>query len=214
MKLSGMKKIVLLGLILIIVAGAVVVALKGFNVSLIYEQHETIKLVIGKKIEISDIENICKEVFNDKKVIIRKIELFDDAVNIDVESVTDEEKGNLVNKVNEKYGTTFTVETINITTNPNIRLRDIVRPYIVPLFISAIVIVAYMVIKFRKINTITLLGKIAGIIILTELFIASCISIGRVPLTPSIINIMIAFAIFELVLYIDYTEKNYKTLKD
>ena len=49
MKLSGMKKIVLLGLILIIVAGAVVVALKGFNVSLIYEQHETIKLVIGKK---------------------------------------------------------------------------------------------------------------------------------------------------------------------
>lgn len=214
MKLSGMKKIVLLGLILIIVAGVVVVALKGFNVSLVYEQHEAIKLVIGKNIDIADIEDICKEVFNDKKVILRKIELFDDAVNIDVESITDEEKENLVNKVNEKYGTEFTTETLNITTNPNIRLRDIVRPYIVPLFISTIIIVAYMVIKFRKIKAVVLLGKITGIIVLTELFIASCISIVRVPLTPAIINVMILFAIFELVLYIDYTEKNYKTLKD
>lgn len=68
MKLSGTKKILLLGLILIIIAGIVVVALKGVNVSLLYEQHESVNLVVGKEIDINDIKDICKEVFNNKEV--------------------------------------------------------------------------------------------------------------------------------------------------
>ena len=154
MKLSGTKKILLLGLILIIIAGIVVVALKGVNVSLLYEQHESVNLVVGKEIDINDIKDICKEVFNNKEVLVRKLELFDDAVNINVESMTDEEKQNLVAKVNEKYGTEFTVESINVNVNPKVRIRDIVRPYLIPLVIVTIAIVAYMVIRFRKIKKI------------------------------------------------------------
>ena len=36
MKLSGSKKIILLGLILLIVDGITIIVLKGFNVSLMY----------------------------------------------------------------------------------------------------------------------------------------------------------------------------------
>lgn len=214
MKLNGIEKILLLGIILVIIAGVVVVALKGFNVSLLFEQHENIKLVIGKEININDVKDICRDVFKDKKAIVRKMEVFNDAVNIDVESITDEEKQNLVSKVNEKYGTEFTVETINIKTNANIRLRDIVRPYIVPLVISAIIIVAYMLIRFNKIRASILLGKITGVIVLTELVLASIISIARIPVTPVLINVMIALAVFELVLYIDYTERNIRRVKE
>lgn len=214
MKLSGAKKILLLGLILIIAAGIVVVTLKGVNVSLLYEQHESVNLVIGKEININDIKDICKEVFKDKEVIVREVELYDDAVNINVESMTDEEKQNLVEKVNEKYETEFSVESITVNSNPKIRIRDIVRPYLVPLVISTIAIVAYMVIRFRKIKAVKLLGKIAVIVLLTEATVASIISIARVPVTPIIINAMVALSVFELVLYIDCTEKNYKTLKD
>lgn len=210
MKLSGTKKILLLGLILIIVAGIIVVALKGVNVSLLFEQHESVNLIIGKEVNIKDINNMCKEVFKDKKVIVRKVELFDDAVNINVESMTDEEKQNLVEKVNEKYETEFSAETISVRLNPKVRIRDIVRPYIIPLVISIIAIVAYMVIRFRKINVIKLLGKIAVIILLTEATVISIVTIVRIPVTPTLINVMFALAVFELVLYIDYTERNYK----
>lgn len=207
MKLSGTKKILLLGLILIIIAGMVVVALKGFNVSLINEQHESIDLIIGKEINIYDINEICKNVFKDKKFVIRKVELFDDAVNINVESITDEEKQSLVEKVNEKYGTTFTTETIKVMTNSNIRIRDLVKPYITPILISTVCIIAYMIIRFRNTKVITLLGKIFVIILLTEAFVASIISIVRIPVTPVLINVMLALALLELVLYIDCKEK-------
>lgn len=214
MKLSGTKKILLLGLILIIIAGIVVVTLKGVNVSLLYEQHETVNLVIGKEVNINDIKNICKEVFNDKEVIVRKVELFDDAININVESMTDEEKQNLVDKVNEKYETQFTVDSINVKVIPKVRIRDTVRPYIIPLVIATIAIVAYMVIRFRKIKIIKLLGKIVAIILLTEATVTSIVTIARIPVTPVLINVMFAVAILELVLYVDCTERNYKSLKD
>ena len=61
MKLSGLKKIILLGIILLIIAGIVIVALKGINVSLILQQHESINLLIGKPVEIKDVQNICNE---------------------------------------------------------------------------------------------------------------------------------------------------------
>lgn len=214
MKLSGTKKILLLGLILIIIAGIVVVTLKGVNVSLLYEQHETVNLVIGKEVNINDIKNICKEVFNDKEVIVRKVELFDDAVNLNVESMTDEEKQNLVDKVNEKYETQFTVDSINVKVIPKVRIRDTVRPYIIPLIIATIAIVAYMVIRFRKIKITKLLGKIVAIILLTEATVTSIVTIARIPVTPVLINVMFAVAILELVLYVDCTERNYKSLKD
>lgn len=213
MKLSGTKKILLLGLILIIIAGIVVVALKGFKVSLFYEQHESVNLIIGKDVNINEVKNICKEVFKDKQVIVKKLELFDDAVNINVESITDEEKTNLVEKVNSNYQTEITVEGITVNSNANVRLRDIVRPYITPLLICMVVIVAYILVRYRKLNSIKFLGKLVLIIVLSELFVASIILITRFPVTPVIINVMVAFAVLEVVLAIDSKEKEYRLAK-
>ena len=208
MKLSGNKKIILLGLILLIIAGIVVVALKGVNVSLLLHQHESVNLFIAKKVELTDMKNICKEVFNNKKVVVREIELFNNSINIAAETITDDEKENLIKKVNEKYGTEFSVENIEVKTNSNIRVRDLVRPYVKPVIISIALIIVYMIIRFRKMNTCRLLAKIFGIVTLTEAVIASLIAICRVPLSPIIINIMAVIAIVELIVYINKIEKN------
>ena len=205
MKLSGLKKIILLGIILLIIAGIVIVALKGINVSLILQQHESINLLIGKPVEIKDVQNICNEVFANKRVIVRKLELFGDSVNIISESITDE--ANLITKINEKYETDFTVDDVNIEKNSNIRVRDLVRPYVLPVMLSFVLIVAYIIIRFRKINSLKLLGKICVTIILTEALIASCIAITRLPLLPIMINLMSVVAIFEVVLFISRSEK-------
>jgi len=206
MKLDGNKKIILLGLILLIIAGIVVVALKGFNVSLILQQHESVNLVIGKEIDLKDIKSICNEVFGNKKVVLRNVELFNDSVNINVESITNEEKEGLVNKINEKYGTEITVEGLTVNSNSNVRIRDLIKPYFKPVILSIVLIIVYLIIRFRKENTLNVLGTIAGIIVLTEAALASIIAIVRIPLSPIMINLMTVVAIIELLVYINKKE--------
>ena len=206
------KKIILLGLILLIIAGVVVIALKGLNVSLMFKQHESINLLIGKEIDYIEFSNMCKEVFGNKKFIIRKIELFDDSVSINVDSITDEEKENLVNKINERYVSEgedeYTVDNINITTIPNIRLRDIISIYIKPVLISAVMILAYMIIRYRKNKPLETIGKILLELVLTEVAILSLIAIVRIPFSSVVISIMFVIAVIELIAYNLKLEKN------
>ena len=207
MKLSGNKKIILLGIILLIIAGIIVVALKGVKVSLILQQHEEINIYIGKPTDIKDVKNICKEVFEDKSFIVRNLDIFTDAYSINVESVINEEKDELISKVNEKFGVNITTDDISEKTVSNIRIRDIVKPYIKPVLISAVLMAVYVVIRFRNENAFELLGKILGIIILTECVIFSIIAVIRIPVSAIIINIMAAIAVTELCLYINKLEK-------
>lgn len=211
---NGSKKIILLGLILLIIAGIVVVSLKGFNVSLMLEQHEEVNVVLGKEININDIKNICNEVFKDKKVVIRTVDLFNDSVNISLKNITDEEKNELVNKLNEKYGIELTVESLTVSSVSNVRIRDLIRPYVKPIVISTVVIIAYLIIKFRKMNTLEVLGKIFALIVLTEATLASIIAIVRIPVSPVVVNLMTVVAVIELLIYIDKTSKNYGKIEE
>ena len=217
MKLDGNKKIILLGLILLIVAGIIVVALKGFNVSLILQQHESVNIFIGKEVNLKDIKSICNEVFGNKRVVLRNVELFDVSVNINVESITNEEKEVLVSKINEKYGTNYSMKTIElnvegltVNSNSNIRIRDLVKPYFKPVILSIVLIVVYLIIRFRKENVLSVLGTITGIIVLTEAGLASIIAIVRIPLSPIMINLMTVVAIIELLVYINKKENDSK----
>lgn len=214
MKLNGSKKILLLGMILVIVAGIVVVALKGFNVSLMYEQHQSINVVVGKKIDINEINNICKEVFGNKKFTIREIDFFEDSANINVESITDEEKNELVTKINEKYSSELTVENLKEYTISNVRIRDLVRPYIKPVVISCVIIIAYIGVRFRKMNIAKLLGKLVGIIALVEAFIASCVAIARIPVSPITVNLMTVVAVVVLIVYTNKLENSYEEVEE
>lgn len=207
MKLSGSKKIILLGIILLIIAGIVVVSLKGVKVSLNLQQHEEVTVYIGKPVELKEVKNICKEVFGNKYFIVIDVDTFKDAYSINVESLTNEEKQALLTKINEKFGVSLVETDISIKTLSNIRIRDIVKPYIKPVIISAILMVVYMIIRFRKEKVAKLLGKIFGIIILTEAVIFSIIAIARIPLSALMINLMAVIAIVELCVYINKLEK-------
>ena len=67
------KKILIFSLIILILAGMVIVALKGFNVDLMLRKHDSIEYTIGKDFEIKDVKEISKEVFQNKKVVIKVI---------------------------------------------------------------------------------------------------------------------------------------------
>ena len=197
-----MKKISILGLSLLILAGVVVVLFRGFNVNFLLEQHEVIEFNIGKDFEISDVYNICKDVFGNKKVALRTIELFDDSVSINVSSITNEEKENLVNKLNEKYGTNKEVSEVEIKTVPKVRIRDWVKPYMKPVLISGFIMLIYIAILFRKENFLKIISQIVLTIILTVLALLSFFAIFRVPMSPIYIMGLTFIAVAELMLYV------------
>lgn len=201
------KKVVILGLCLLIIAGMVVVLFRGFNVNFLLEQHEVIEFVIGKDFEMKDVRNICNEVFKDKKIVLKTVEVFDDAVSINASSITNEEKENLVNKLNEKFGTTKTVDEVKIETVANVRMRDWIKPYVQPIAISAVIILAYIAARFREENLFKLLAKIIGIIVVTILALLSIFAIFRVPMSPIYIMGLTAVALIELMVYINTYEK-------
>lgn len=207
------KKILILGLSLLILAGIVVVLFRGFNVDFMLESHEVIEFVIGKDFEMKDVSQICKEVFGNKKVVLKTVEVFDDAVAINTTSITNEEKENLVNKLNEKFGTTKTVDEVEIKTVANVRIRDWVKPYIKPIIISGFIILAYIAIRFREENIFKLLFKIIAIVILTILAILSVFAICRVPMSPIYIMALTGVALIELMVYINKMENKDKKAK-
>ena len=208
MKLNGMKKILLLGIILLIVAGIVVVALKGFNVSLFYRQHEELNITIGKEVNIDDIKGVCKEVFGSKSFVVRAVELFDDSVSIRSESITNEEKSEIISKINEKYETDLKADDLMVNENPNIRIRDLIRPYIKPVIVSGIVIICYLYLRYLKNNPLKFLGNCFIIILITELGIASLVAITRLPVSPVVVNLMVVVSIIELIILISHKEKS------
>lgn len=212
MNLSGNKKIVMLGLSLLILAGIIVVALRGTVVDLMVGQHKSMNIVIGKEFEVSDMESICKEVFKDKKTVIRKIEVFEDSVNINVVSITDEEKTNLISKINEKYSLELDASQITVNSNSNIRIRDIVKPYFAPVGISIVLVYLYIAIRFKKLNPLKVLGWLTAYLLITEATIASIIAIFRISLSPVVINLMLLIAVVEIMLYINKKEKDLVSL--
>lgn len=201
------KKLLILGLSLLILAGIVVVLFRGFNVNFMLEQHEVIELVIGKDFEMKDVSNICKEVFGNKRVVLKTVEVFDDSVSINVESITNEEKENLVNKLNEKLGIDKKVEDIEVKTVANVRMRDWLKPYIKPICISAVIIIAYIAIKFREENIFKLLSKIIIIVAVTIASILSVLAIFRVPMSPFYIMCLTWIALIEVMIYINKKAK-------
>lgn len=210
MELSSNKKIAILGIILLILAGIIVVALKGMNVDLMLAKHKSINIVIGKEFDIKDVQAICDEVFQNKDVVLRKIGTLADSVNVNALSITDEEKLSLVEKINKKYEISLVADQIAVVSDSNIRIRDLIRPYIVPVIISFVVIYAYMGIRFKKLNPLKVLLTITGIILVTEAILVSLIAISRIPVSPIVVNLLLLIGLAELIVFIYKKEKELK----
>ena len=212
MNLSSNKKIAILGIVLLVLAGMIVVALKGMNVDLMLAQHKSINIAIGKEYDIHEVERICKEVLGNKAFVVRKIGTFGDAVNVNVISITDEEKTNLVEKINQKYSIQLVANEISVNSNSNIRIRDMIRPYILPVSIVFIAIYAYIAIKYKNLNSLKVLLTITGIIVITEAVLASLVAIVRIPVTPVVVNLLFVIALAEIIVFMYKKEKDLKTI--
>ena len=185
------KKLLMFSLIVFILAGIIVVLFKGFNIDLQLRSHDTIEYIVGKDFEIKKIEEISKEIFVGKPVVVRVIEVFDDAVSIKSSQITEEEKNNLIVKLNENFGTEYSSEDIKIITNPGLRLRQIIKPYILPSLISFGLIYILYIIRFIKNIGKKVFFESIGLLLLMNLAIFSFIAISRLYINTITIPIVL-----------------------
>lgn len=186
------NKIGYLIIILVVVVGIIMVALKGFNFELKYQDAKRIEIVLNKDFEESEIKQIAKESFGGQKVLVQKLEIYEDAVTITAKEITDEQKTDLVNKVNEKYGTELKTEDISVIDVSHTRGRDIITPYIWSFVIVTIVILVYMMIRYYKLGSLKVLAKALITLIVVELLLFSIVAITRIPVGRATIPLMLS----------------------
>ncbi len=175
-------KILVAIIAIILIVGTIIVFTKGLTFELKYQNNKKMEIHLGKEFEEKDIKEITKEIFGEQQVIIQPIEVYKDAISITSTEITEEQKAQLLTKVNEKYGTELSSDNITVEEISHIRGRDIVKPYIIPFTVSTVIILAYLVIRYNKLNVLEVLTQSIGIIVLAQLVLLGIISITRMPI--------------------------------
>lgn len=176
-----MKNKILIGLAIVILVGIIITVAVGFNVDMCYRDYNLLDIKIGQDFNINDIKTITNEVFQKQNVEIQKAGVYSDNVVIKVNNITDEQKNSINTKINEKFGINNSVDDIKVNYIPSYKLRDIIKPYIIPLIITTVLILAYMAIRFRKIGIAKVISQAVILTIIAELLYASIIVITRYP---------------------------------
>lgn len=188
-----MKKVVYIILACIIIIGTVITTTMGLKADLIYSKNAEIDIYIGKQVNKEEINDIVKEVFSEKKVIVQQIELFEDMVSITIPEKSDEELKTQIEqlntKINEKYGTENKAEDIKVIHNSKIKLSSIIKPYIVPIAISALVILVYVIVRYRKLGILKTIVSYILTVGAVEAVFLSIIAITRFPINRLVIPI-------------------------
>ena len=214
-----MKKKNLIGILLgiIIIIGIILTATMGLNLDLMYSSHKSIDINIQKQFENEDVYKIAKEVFENQKVKVQKVELYEDMVSIIVKDATDEQLENLNTKLNEKYELENKKDDMVITNVPSVEISDLVKPYILPVSISFVVIIVYLVIYMainnrvnRKLSILKEISKAILTIIGIELLYLSVFAITRLEVNYTTLPIGIIIYAFTTILILMNLEKQYK----
>ena len=152
--MSKKSKILCVILVIIFIAAIISTAIRGLNVSMEYAEGTSIVFDLGKQYDKKDIKQIAKEIWPNESIFVQKVEVYDESVLIKVSQVNDEQLDNLVTKINEKYELELKKENFTILYNSNNKIRDIVKPYIIPLIIATALIVVYYSIRFKGVKEI------------------------------------------------------------
>lgn len=191
-----MKKVIQILLICLIIAGIVVISTVGFNVGLKYSEHKEISINISKEFNVSDIRNITKEVFGNKPMIIQQVELYKDMVQISVKEASEEQVSSLNDKINEKYGLENAISDVKVVDIPNVRLRNVIKPYILPVSIVSVLTIIFAMIVYRKLGVWKVLYDTAMAIVAPQAILSSLYAVTRIPINR--ITTIVAISVFAL----------------
>lgn len=202
-----MKKIIQIVLMCLIIAGVIIVATIGFNVGTKYSETTQISIKIGKEFDLKDIKAITNEVFEKQNTQIQYVELYKDMVQITVKEASEEQIKTLNEKINEKYEINNELSNVLVTRQSNVRLRDIVKPYIVPVAIVSAITIVYVMIAFRKLGIWQVLYNTLMNMVAPQAIFAGFYAVTRMPVNRLTVVIAILIYIASIMLNIVYLNK-------
>lgn len=208
------KKIlaVLTIVLVIIIAGIALLFTKGMNYSLVYGNNTTIELYLETDFEDSDVQNIIKEVFGND-IETRQVNNLRYDILIIAKSASDEQLDNLVSKVNEKYGLELKKDSLLVTNNVEINGMDLISPYILPVAITTVAILAYFIIRYKKLGIYNILLVTILTIILTQLLLLSVYTIARLPINEYTMPISMIVYLISVIILIEKFENDLNKIK-
>ena len=194
------KKIIYGILALIVLVGAVLVVTIGLRLDMKNDANTKIYVYIGKEFDNNDIEQIAKETFETDTAIVQKVEIYNEMALITIKEQNteniNEKIESLNSKINEKYGLENKTEDIVIKNETKINMYSVIKPYILPMLISLIVILVYSSIIYRKLGILKNIIIYVLTVIGSQLLYASILVITRLPFNMFIIPIgLIIYAI-------------------
>lgn len=207
-KIMKNKKLIYGIIMAIIIIGIIVTYVFRLNFTLTYSENTRINIYITKEYNIEDIRNIAEEVFATKQIAYQEIEKFNEAVSITVKDASDEQIQNLENKIKEKYELESTDGLVQTTTIGHLRGRDIVKPYIVPMTIVTVIILAYVGIRYMNLGVYKTIFTLFARLIVAEALLLSIIAIVRIPIGIYTMPVAIGlYILVTMVTVIEYQKK-------
>lgn len=203
------KKILPILVLLIIIVGVIVLAIKGMNYGLIYGNNTTIKMNLGKQVEVED---IAKEIF-EKEYNVKLVNNHKENVLITAKSVSEEQISTLISKINEKYELSISKEDLEITNNAKMNGKDIIRPYLAPAIITSIIVVLYFTIRYKKLGVLKTLITTLLTIMGTQMVYLSIYAITRIPVNKLAMPISMLILVLSFIVLAERFDKDMSKLK-
>lgn len=198
---------------IIIIAGVINTYLNKFAFSLAYDSSVRMDLYIGKDYKTDDIKSIAKEVLGTDEILVQDVETFNDMAAITVRTISDEQKQSLLDKINEKYETEIKIEDIAITNIPHYDGKDLLNRYVVPMVVSAALIIVYLSVRYKKLGAIKVSSRTVLWSIIIALLYVSIISLARIPVSFYTIPLGIVIEIITLIVLMNNFEKELEVKK-
>lgn len=187
------KNVIILAIAMIIViAGVIVASTIGFNKQLRYQDSQKIDIYVASEVDVDKIKSIANEVLG-KQNMVQTIEIYQDMVTIRAKSISDEQKDSIVNKIKENYEFEQTAEKTEIKDIPATRIRDMFKKYVLPFVLSFIIILVYMVVRYRQKGILNVFAQTMAIPVLCEILLISLIAITRISVgvyTPTLVLVV------------------------
>ena len=213
-EISKKTKIIALLIAIVIIAGMIVTFTIGFNFELRYQDAKKIQIYLEKEFDIADIKEITDELLPSQKVMIQKVEVFEDTVSILAKDITEEQKTQIINKINEKYGKELTTENVEITSIPHTNKKDMVKPYIIPFAIVTILIVGYMAIRYHKLGILQTIGKTILTLGIAQIVLLSVLAITRIAMGRFTVPLILVVYVLSLLGLTAHAEKKLADKKE
>lgn len=206
-KITENKKILIIAILIIIVAGIIFLAVKGFNKGIIYDSATRIECYIPSGYEKADIENITNETFSNKNVKVQDIEKLNQIVSIKIKDYSEEELENFKTKISEKYGIDKDKLEIYEIKIPTTRISTIVKPYVLPVSIVTVLSLVYIALRnIKSKEAVKKVIKVALTLVLVAGIYFSILVIAQIPINEY--TMPIALMLYVLTLLIEVIKLN------